>query len=578
MADCLDGATQLSKKVANRIARIRYQERKKIRRTISRALAEGDEENEERYVNINSALNGLYCPDTGADVDIIPKSILDDLLVKCPDLEVVQLGEPLKGLGCNDQGFESKAYVELDLTMQTSAGAVRVPGRRKCYVVEEGDELLVSDQTLRLVGINIDRLLTAQRMANEDDDLEEIDLEPPRLRRRYVVYMRTARLGLPKPKTELETALAAMVQEACDEGFPGDLVGRLWSALTKHDIWRLKFNGSDPPAKVEPLRVTPKEACEPYRCKGRLHNPLETRFLTLFGKELLDAGVIRHNQQSQWCSPVNPVIKPEGRRMLKAADKWTDDEVLKYYRLTNDYRVNSKTIPKAGTMPFQSTITQHLRGKKALGTFDMPKCFWQFPLDPASQDMLSFMLNGWVMTPNRVMQGHVDSALYVQSTCEDCYAPLLNKHLLVWIDDILVYADDPVEYVKVLVRFFDLVNEHGFKLSPTKTKLYTKEVKWCGRYLSDTGVKQDPDRIEALCAIPEPTNAGDLQHFICATKWLRESITEHAQTVEPLQRCLTRALEGKSKKKRIASGIQIQLTDAEKQAFAAVKKLASSRG
>ncbi|CAK4646398.1 unnamed protein product, partial [Aphanomyces euteiches] len=185
MVDCPDGATQLSKKVANRIARIHYQERERIRRTISRALAEGDEEKEERYININSTLNSLCCPNTGADVDIIPKSILDDLLVKCPDLEVVQLGEPLKGIGCNDQGTEAKAYVELDLTMQTPAGAVRVPGRRKCYVVEEGDELLVSDQTLRLVGINIDRLLaeTAQCMTNEDDDLEEIDLEPPRLRR-----------------------------------------------------------------------------------------------------------------------------------------------------------------------------------------------------------------------------------------------------------------------------------------------------------------------------------------------------------------------------------------------------------
>ncbi|KAF0729042.1 hypothetical protein Ae201684P_003654 [Aphanomyces euteiches] len=135
------------------------------------------------------------------------------------------------------------------------------------------------------------------------------------------------------------------------------------------------------------------------------------------------------------------------------------------------------------------------------------------------------------------MQGHVDSALYVQATSEDCYVPLLNKHLLVWIDDILVYADDPDEYTAVLDKFFDLVHKYGFKLSPTKTKLYTKQVKWCGRYLSEAGVKQDPERIEALCAIPGPTNAGDLQQFICATNWLRESITEYAQTINPLQRC-----------------------------------------
>ncbi|KAH9082771.1 hypothetical protein LEN26_021162 [Aphanomyces euteiches] len=206
--------------------------------------------------------------------------------------------------------------------------------------------------------------------------------------------------------------------------------------------------------------------------------------------------------------------------------------------------VNARTIPKAGTMPFQSTITQHLRGKKALGTFDMPKCFWQFPLDPSSQDMLSFMLNGWVMTPNRVMQGHVDSALYVQATSEDCYAPLLNKHLLVWIDDILVYADDPDEYTTVLDKFFDLVHKYGFKLSPTKTKLYTKQVNKILNELKRCVRSQN-----------QPTLA------ICS----------NSSTIDPLQRCLTRALEGKSKKKRIASGIQIALTDDERQAFEAVK-------
>ncbi|KAH9113127.1 hypothetical protein AeMF1_012630 [Aphanomyces euteiches] len=91
------------------------------------------------------------------------------------------------------------------------------------------------------------------------------------------------------------------------------------------------------------------------------------------------------------------------------------------------------------------------------------------------------------------------------------------------------------------------------------------------RYLSESGVKQDPERIQALCAIPKPTNAGELQQFIYATNWLRESITEYAHTVHPLQQCLTRALDGKSKKKRIASGIQISLTGDEVKAFEAVK-------
>ncbi|KAF0771627.1 hypothetical protein AaE_002421 [Aphanomyces astaci] len=178
------------------------------------------------------------------------------------------------------------------------------------------------------------------------------------------------------------------------------------------------------------------------------------------------------------------------------------------------------------------------------------------------------------------MQGNLDSTLYVQSTNEECYQDMLFKNMLIWIDDIFVYAENVEAYVVALENFFDQVAHFGFKLSPSKTKLYTHEVKWCGRIISGEGVKQDPERIQHLCAIPYPTNAGDLQQFVCAVNWLRDSMTEYEQTVDPLQQCLTKALEGKGKgkKKRIASGVHLELTDSEKKAFDAVKsKLRASR-
>ncbi|ETV63887.1 hypothetical protein H257_19184, partial [Aphanomyces astaci] len=108
---------------------------------------------------------------------------------------------------------------------------------------------------------------------------------------------------------------------------------------------------------------------------------------------------------------------------------------------------------KAGTMPLQATILQNLRGKKAMGVFNLPKYFWQFPLHPDSWDMLLlFMLNECVYTPDWVMQELVDSA---------------------HIDDIFVYADTVEEYVDVLESFFDRVAQYGFKLSPAKTILLT---------------------------------------------------------------------------------------------------------
>ncbi|RQM30640.1 hypothetical protein B5M09_013468, partial [Aphanomyces astaci] len=78
---------------------------------------------------------------------------------------------------CNQMPFEASSYVDLTLTMQTAAGPVKVPGKRRCYVVNDGDEFLVSDDTLKTIGIDIDRLLeqVARLQVDEDgDDLEEV--------------------------------------------------------------------------------------------------------------------------------------------------------------------------------------------------------------------------------------------------------------------------------------------------------------------------------------------------------------------------------------------------------------------
>ncbi|RLO04139.1 hypothetical protein DYB28_007046 [Aphanomyces astaci] len=94
-----------------------------------------------------------------------------------PQLQVVKLAAPFVGTACNQMPFEASSYVDLTLTMQTAAGPVKVPGKRRCYVVNDGDEFLVSDDTLKTIGIDIDRLLeqVARLQVDEDgDDLEEV--------------------------------------------------------------------------------------------------------------------------------------------------------------------------------------------------------------------------------------------------------------------------------------------------------------------------------------------------------------------------------------------------------------------
>ncbi|GAB9476818.1 unnamed protein product [Globisporangium polare] len=134
-----------------------------------------------------------------------------------------------------------------------------------------------------------------------------------------------------------------------------------------------------------------------------------------------------------------------------------------------------------------------------------------------------------IYTPTRVAQGSTDAALHFQATVEKVLAPLLHKNLLVWIDDLLLFVDTVDELVSVMQRIFKLLDQHGVKLNLTKCELFLKDVKWCGRIVSATGIGHDPERIEALQKIPYLNTAAELQQFVCATNWLREDLVDYAR-------------------------------------------------
>ena len=78
---------------------------------------------------------------------------------------------------------------------------------------------------------------------------------------------------------------------------------------------------------------------------------------------------------------------------------------------------------------------------------------------------------------------------------------MLYTSLLVWIDDIIVFAMKHSSFLLKVKQFLQLTTQHGLKLNVAKTQLLCHEVNWCGKYLGEHGVRHDPARLEALTAL-----------------------------------------------------------------------------
>ena len=72
---------------------------------------------------------------------------------------------------------------------------------------------------------------------------------------------------------------------------------------------------------------------------------------------------------------------------------------------------------------------------------------------------------------------------------------MLYKNLLIWIDDIIVFAPTFPLFLQALREFFQLVHAHNLKLNVKKGTLAAREMDWCGKIFDGEGIRHDPPRL-----------------------------------------------------------------------------------
>jgi hypothetical protein len=120
----------------------------------------------------------------------------------------------------------------------------------------------------------------------------------------------------------------------------------------------------------------------------------------------------------------------------------------------------------------------------------------------------------------------------------------------------------------VLRQFFEICRKKGFKLHAVKCDLFGTKAEWCGRTISQEGIKFNPKSLSGLVDMERPQIAADLQQFLCGSNWLRTSVPNYAQLADPLLQMLRRCQDavGKTKTRLRSYGLsQLWGSDADRQ-------------
>ena len=149
----------------------------------------------------------------------------------------------------------------------------------------------------------------------------------------------------------------------------------------------------------------------------------------------------------------------------------------------------------------------------------------------------------------RMPFGLTNAPATFQRLMESCLGELNLSWCIIYLDDIIVFSQNPEEHLVRLQAVFDNLKAAGLKLKPSKCELFKKEINYLGHVVGQEGFATDPDKIKAVTEWPRSTTVTEVRSFLGFVSYYRRFIPNFPKVAKPLN-TLLQNLEGTSNQKK----------------------------
>lgn len=295
---------------------------------------------------------------------------------------------------------------------------------------------------------------------------------------------------------------------------------------------------------------------KPFRLPYRKIPPSQWQDVRKLLIEMEATGVIRPSK-SPYASPVVVVTKKDGS-----------------LRLCIDYRkLNSCSTRDAFPLPRIEEALEALGQAKFFSTLDLTSGYWQVEVAEHDKHKTAFSTPMGLFEANRMPFGLQNAPSTFQRLMTCCFGDLNFTHLLIYLDDLIIFSKTFDEHLERLQLVFDRLQQHGLKLKPSKRQLVRKEAQYLGHLVSAEGVQTDPEKISKVKDWVRPTNRKEVLQFLGFAGYYRRYVNGYSTLAAPLYRLTTGDPRKKKRggKKGLAPDPPFLWTDDCERAFQTLK-------
>ncbi len=130
--------------------------------------------------------------------------------------------------------------------------------------------------------------------------------------------------------------------------------------------------------------------------------------------------------------------------------------------------------------------------------------------------------------------GLSNSPSVFQAFINDVFRDMLNRWVIVYIDDILIYSDSYKDHVKHVRVVLQRLIAHQLYAKTEKCEFHQSTVSFLGYVISSGGVAMDERKMRAVVNWPRPHSVKELQCFLGFANFYRRFICNFSTTAAPL--------------------------------------------
>lgn len=259
-----------------------------------------------------------------------------------------------------------------------------------------------------------------------------------------------------------------------------------------------------------------KEKQPPY---GPIYNLSETELATLraYIDTHLETGFIKPSK-SPAGAPILFTKKPNGG-----------------LRLCVDYRgLNNLTIKNRYPLPLVGESLDRLGRARKFTKIDLTNAYYRIRIKQGDEWKTAFRTRYGHFEYQVLPFGLANAPATFQAYINAALAEKLDIFVIVYLDDILIYSENPKDHVDHVKWVLDRLRKHSLFANLKKCSFHTNEVRFLGYIVSADGVRMEESRIESVQNWPEPTSVREIQVFIGFANFYRRFIKEFSRIAAPL--------------------------------------------